>query len=211
MTTMKWLAAAAIVTAIATPALAKDVNNDAARGAKTITKQDRKVIKQQRLGARQNIRRDDRMGYGDDEDAAPRGYVRADGFNNDGYWRSSNTGFWPGDVAADVVGGAITTAGAIATAPFRGYDNSYAYSTGEDNRFEDGDNWSYRNDRWTYRNEGFNNQPAYRAQARVVDGPPAYGGYAPAAPMQSYAQRNGFVCTPGSYFKAENGRLTLCQ
>jgi hypothetical protein len=40
------------------------------------------------------------------------------------------SGFWPGDVAAGVVGGAVATAGAIATAPFRGgpypYD-SYAY------------------------------------------------------------------------------------
>jgi hypothetical protein len=35
------------------------------------------------------------------------------------------TGFWPGDVAAGVVGGAIGTAGAIAAAPFRG--DSYAY------------------------------------------------------------------------------------
>jgi hypothetical protein len=31
-----------------------------------------------------------------------------------------NHGFWPGEVAAGVVGGAIGTAGAIATAPFRG-------------------------------------------------------------------------------------------
>ncbi|OAF02882.1 hypothetical protein AYJ54_25060 [Bradyrhizobium centrolobii] len=29
-------------------------------------------------------------------------------------------GFWPGEVAAGVVGGAIGTAGAIVTAPFRG-------------------------------------------------------------------------------------------
>jgi len=34
--------------------------------------------------------------------------------------------FWPADVAAGVVGGAIGTAGAIATAPFR-YD-TYAYN-----------------------------------------------------------------------------------
>jgi hypothetical protein len=37
-----------------------------------------------------------------------------------------NSGFWPADVAAGVVGGAIGTAGAIATAPFRG--DSYAYN-----------------------------------------------------------------------------------
>jgi hypothetical protein len=35
------------------------------------------------------------------------------------------SGFWPADVAAGVVGGAIGTAGAIATAPFRG---AYAYN-----------------------------------------------------------------------------------
>jgi hypothetical protein len=37
-----------------------------------------------------------------------------------------NSGFWPGDVAAGLVGGAIGTAGAIATAPFR--YNGYAYN-----------------------------------------------------------------------------------
>jgi hypothetical protein len=64
--------------------------------------------------------------------------------NNNGYWDNGwdnswnsswnngwndNRGYWPGDVAAGVVGGAVGTAGAIATAPFRGTrnDNSYAY------------------------------------------------------------------------------------
>jgi len=37
-------------------------------------------------------------------------------------------GFWPGELAASVVGGAIGTAGAIASAPFA-YDN-YAYNDG---------------------------------------------------------------------------------
>ena len=36
------------------------------------------------------------------------------------------SGFWPGEVAAGVVGGAIGTAGAIATAPFR--NDVYAYN-----------------------------------------------------------------------------------
>ena len=44
---------------------------------------------------------------------------------NDNRWDRRDSGFWPGDVAAGVVGGAIGTAGAIATAPFRG--DSYAY------------------------------------------------------------------------------------
>lgn len=42
------------------------------------------------------------------------------------------TGFWPGDVAAGIVGGAIGTAGAIAAAPFGAgpyayYNDPYAY------------------------------------------------------------------------------------
>lgn len=38
------------------------------------------------------------------------------------------SGFWPADVAAGVVGGAIGTAGAIATAPFTPFTgDSYAY------------------------------------------------------------------------------------
>jgi hypothetical protein len=40
------------------------------------------------------------------------------------YYRRYHQGFWPGDVAAGVVGGTIGTAGAIATAPF-GYDDDY--------------------------------------------------------------------------------------
>jgi hypothetical protein len=50
-------------------------------------------------------------------------------------WDRRDPGFWPGDVAAGVVGGAIATAGAavdtagaIATSPFRG--DSYAYYNG---------------------------------------------------------------------------------
>ena len=43
-----------------------------------------------------------------------------------------NSGFWPGEVAAGVVGGAIGTAGAIATAPFR--NDVYAYNDSYDGR-----------------------------------------------------------------------------
>jgi hypothetical protein len=46
---------------------------------------------------------------------------------NDNRW-NNDSGFWPGDVAVGVVGGAIGTAGAVATAPFRG--SSYAYYDG---------------------------------------------------------------------------------
>jgi hypothetical protein len=85
----------------------------------------------------------------------------------------NDSGFWPVDTAAGIVGGAVgtagaiaggavNTAGAIAAAPFRG---SYAYAPGYD------------------------------------------GSYA----SQSYAQRNGFVCQPGTFFRGEDGRRHICQ
>lgn len=85
-------------------------------------------------------------------------------WNNDR--NRSHTGFWPTDVAGDVAGAAIGTAGAIATAPFRAMDDSYAYDNSWDNR-----GWDTR----------------------------------------SYAQRNGFVCTPGTWFKGQDGRPHICQ
>jgi hypothetical protein len=62
--------------------------------------------------------------------------------------RRSDSGFWPGDVAAGVVGGAVGTAASIATAPIGG---------------------------------------------------------------DAYARQNGFVCTPGTWFRGEDGRRHLCQ
>lgn len=93
-------------------------------------------------------------------------YRQTDGDRNND-WNRSRTGFWPTDVAAGVAGAAIGTAGAIASAPFRAWDNSYAY----DNRGWDNRSWDTR----------------------------------------TYAQRNGFVCTPGTWFKGEDGRRHICQ
>ncbi|MGY4623720.1 hypothetical protein [Bradyrhizobium sp. USDA 4486] len=42
---------------------------------------------------------------------------------NDG----TRSGFWPLDTAGAVAGAAVGTAAAVASAPFRGWDNSYAY------------------------------------------------------------------------------------
>jgi hypothetical protein len=44
-----------------------------------------------------------------------------------------DSGFWPADVAAGFVGGAVGTAGAIATAPFR--SDRYAYNDGYYQRY----------------------------------------------------------------------------
>jgi hypothetical protein len=74
----------------------------------------------------------------------PGAYRAAHPWANDYHYRYGRSGFWPGEVAADVIGGAIGTADAIVTAPFRGgypygyesydyyeggrtYDDSYAY------------------------------------------------------------------------------------
>lgn len=56
----------------------------------------------------------------------PGAYVQHQPWSNDYDYDYGRSGFWPGDVAAGVVGGAIGAAGAIASAPFRGSD-SYAY------------------------------------------------------------------------------------
>jgi hypothetical protein len=56
-----------------------------------------------------------------------------DSWNDDRWDRRYDSGFWPADVAAGVVGGAIGTAGAIATAPFRG--DSYAYYNDDSDRY----------------------------------------------------------------------------
>ncbi|MDB5616232.1 hypothetical protein [Tardiphaga sp.] len=87
--------------------------------------------------------------------------MRSQSYDHTAYDRR-DTGFWPADTAAGIVGGVVGTAGAIATAPFRG---SYAY----DQRYND-----------------------------------TYGG-------QSYAQRNGFVCQPGTLFRGEDGHRHICQ
>lgn len=97
-------------------------------------------------------------------------YRHSNGEWNNG-WNRTHTGFWPTDVAGDVAGAAIGTAGAIASAPFRAWDNSYAYDNSWDNR-----GWNNRG--WDTR---------------------------------TYAQRNGFVCTPGTWFKGEDGRRHICQ
>jgi hypothetical protein len=81
---------------------------------------------------------------------------------DDGPRSRRDTGFWPADAAAGAAGAAIGTAGAIATAPFRGNANAY-YNNGDRN-------WS-----------------------------------------QSYAERNGFVCQPGTWFVGEDGLRHICQ
>jgi hypothetical protein len=162
MTKFTLLGAAAIVLlpALAGPVLAEDAPRDHAQKQMRMTPQH---MHQRHMSYRHDnmARRSDDMAYRNDA--------------NDG---RRDSGFWPADVAAGVVGGAVATAdaavdtaGAIATAPFR--SDSYAYYNGPNN--------------------GWNN------------------GYDNSWDHQTYAQRNGFVCQPGAWFKGEDGRRHLCQ
>lgn len=117
------------------------------------------------------VRRSDDMAYRSDNN----GWNNND-WNNNYAWNDNrrNSGFWPGDVVGGAVAtadAAVNTAGAIATAPFRG--DSYAYY-----------------------NNGYNN---------------GWNGYNNGWQGQSYAERNDFVCQPGTWFKGEDGLRHLCQ
>ena len=103
--------------------------------------------------------------------------------------RSSRLG--PGDVAAGaagtaagIAGAAIGTAGAIATAPFGGPADAYAYDPGP---------------------YGYGNR--YGAGLVTYDhGPNGYYG-----DWDSYAAHNGISCRPGTMFKGADGFMHPCQ
>lgn len=101
---------------------------------------------------------------------------------NDNRYQRRDSGFWPGDVAAGVVGGAVATAdAAVDTAGAIATAPFAGDSYAYDNRGEN-TGWNGSYDHgW---NNGWN---------------------------QSYAQRNGFVCQPGTWFKGQDGRNHICQ
>ncbi|SRR5258707_8253232 len=123
-----------------------------------------------------------------------RTYWNSNANRNDRWDRRYGSGFWPADVAAGVVGGAVGTAAAVATAPFRtapyGYD-SYAYYDGDSDAYY---NNGYRGP-YGYDNDGYRGGPK---QSYPVS-------------RQSYAVSNGFACEPGSWFNGEDGLMHVCQ
>lgn len=159
MTKTKLFAAAAVISGlVATPVLAKDTTHKHA-----------KRVHAQHMSAKMDQGRMD-----------------------NGAYNTTDTGFWPADVAGNVVGGAIgvagaavNTAGAIATAPFRGWDNSYAYDDGYDRGYNPG----YNN---TFALSGYDTDYNYGVR-------------------DSYARRNNFVCQPGTWFRGEDGSRHICQ
>jgi hypothetical protein len=223
MTRSTLLAATAIVlsAAVATPSMAKDMKNDQGKKEMRMSPQH---MRQGHMARRDNMtRRNGDMAYRND----------SNGWNDN----RRDSGFWPADAAAGVVGGAVAatgaavdTAGRVATAPFR--DDSYAYNRGYNNNYAynstDNDNWGWNDDR---HDTGF--WPA-DAAADVVGGAVNTAGAIATAPFrgntyayynngyqnngwdngwngQTYAQRNGFVCQPGTWFKGDDGRRHICQ
>jgi hypothetical protein len=166
MKSMKLLTAAAVVTGLmATPALARDKTKH-----RTTTQSD------------YNMQMSD-SGY------------RDSGYRSD--MRRTDSGFWPADVAAGAVGGAVgvagaavNTAGAIATAPFRAWDDNSPWDNSRP--------WDNR--RANVQSGTWNNSYAY------YDGPVDR-----VDPRDSYARRNNFVCQPGTWIRGGDGRRHLCQ
>jgi hypothetical protein len=145
---------------------------------------------------------------------------------DNGNYTDRNTGFWPADVAGDVVGGAVGvagaavgTAGAIASAPFRGWDNDYA-DNGYDNNGYDNNGYAnnghasygygYANNSYAYDNDGerIGAAPGFNNTFAFDNG---YDGDSNYAERDSYARRNNFICQPGSWVRGEDGSRHICQ
>ncbi len=215
MTKFKLLGTAALIVSLASPVLANDATQRAghARMNTRVTHNHMAARTDARMG-QDHMNRGARVAY----------RTGNNDWNNNG-WDRRDSGFWPGEVAADAVGGAVAAtdaavgaAGAIATAPFR--NDSYAYyNNGYNNDWNNG---------WDRYDSGF--WPGDVA-ADAVDGAAATAGavvgtagaiatapfhndpyaYNNGWNQQTYAQRNGFVCQPGTWFKGEDGRRHICQ
>ena len=102
--------AAIVVCVLASPAMAEGTMAKGAKYTQVQTKGSQTLAKGQRHVQRHATYRSQRIANANA--ALPSGKV---------YRRPAG----PGEVAGNVVGGAVATAGAIATAPFRAFDNSY--------------------------------------------------------------------------------------
>jgi hypothetical protein len=136
-------------------------------------------------------------------------------YNGDGYnngWNRQDNGFWPANTAANVVGGAVDTAGAvaigavdtadaIATAPFR--NNGYASydNNGWNNNGWNTAGWNGSNNIGSH--PGYDSNAAWYGNRNADYDHVNYAG--------TFAQRNDFVCQPGTYFRGEDGHRHICQ
>lgn len=119
-------------------------------------------------------------------------------WNNRNWDNNRGSGFWPAGVVGGAVGtagaiasGAANTAGSIATAPFGGpYRDNYAYRA-------DGYRTTGYRDSYAFGGQGYTDTYDYKGVAIPYS--------------ESYAARNGFTCQPGTVFRAANGQPTICQ
>jgi hypothetical protein len=131
MTSPKFLGAAAIAACLlATPAFAQMTVNDPARCAGPFPDASCQYV-----------------GRGHAADATYRRHhmARRD-MTEDSDWNRTHSGFWPLDTAGAVAGAAVGTAAAVATAPVRAFDNSYAsYDRGGPAWYGDWNSYAARN------------------------------------------------------------------
>lgn len=196
MKKVTFLAAAAAVTAlVATPALAQDAL-------------------QPRSGIHAKAYKSKHMKTSARMQTRDAGYMRTtDRWNDRDDWNNRSTGFWPADVvggavgtAGAIAGAAVGTAGAIATAPFGGpaYSNDrYYYGS----RYSDAGGYPYGNRHrygasYASMNAGGWNDPGYVGEY-------SYNGIAIPA-SANYDARNGFTCRPGSITRVGN-QQAICQ
>ncbi|HTD85870.1 MAG TPA: hypothetical protein VK850_04780 [Candidatus Binatia bacterium] len=104
--------AAIVISVLASPAMAEGTMAKGAKHTQAQTKGSQTLDKGQRHVQRHATNRSQRVGNANA--ALPSG-------------KASRRPAGPGEVVGNVVGGAAATAGAIATAPFRAFDNSYNY------------------------------------------------------------------------------------
>jgi len=200
MKKVTFFAAAAAVTAlVASPALAQDSKPRAEKqiSAKHMKKHHASSKHSSRYMKRSQARapRTDELAYRD---------------NN---WERRDSGFWPADVvggaigtAGAVAGTAIGTAGAIATAPFGGpnYNRGPYYS--DASGYPYGNRHRYGSAYGSYASMNYDsgwNDPGYVGEYK-------YNGVAVPA-SASYDARNGFACRPGTVTRLANGQRQFCQ
>lgn len=205
------LAAAAAVTALATsPVLAQDNMKPRPMSSAKMHKSGKHAMMH---SSRAMHRHHARAAYRND-------MASRDSWNGRDDWNNRDTGFWPADVVGGAVGAAgaiattaVGTAGAIATAPFGGpnygYNNGYGYR----GSYASGPNYNPNGpDGYPY-----GNRHRYGASYASADYGPDYGysgGYqynGVAIPMSgSFDARNGFTCRPGSITRIGNEQV-ICQ
>lgn len=201
MKKVTFFAAAAAVTAlVASPALAQDSAKkpEAAKHMKT------KQMKQHQTS--RHMKQHQARAYRGDRQARA---VRTDEMTSRDDWNNRSTGFWPADVvggavgtAGAIAGTAVGTAGAIATAPFGGP----AYNRGP--YYSDASGYPYGNRHrygGAYASTNYSgwNDPGYIGEYN-------YNGVAIPA-SASYDARNGFSCRPGTVTRLASGERVFCQ